>query len=132
MHGSPDVVKDISSGMSKKSLSAYLIGFGLSLLLTVLAFGAAYMGSHGDEMIKLRSYLSMGATKIDEMHIYIALAVLAVVQLYVQVICFLRLNMRTKEGLITSMSFIFTLFVVFILVGGTFWIMWNLNYNMMH
>lgn len=125
-------VADIPYGMGKKTLSAYLVGFLLSLLVTVIAFGAAAVGSTGvEDLGKWRSYLAMGATKVNETHIYIILAVLAVVQLYIQVICFLRMNAR-KEGFINTMSFLFAIFVVFVVVGGSYWIMWNLNYNMMH
>lgn len=100
-------------GMGRKTLKSYLIGLGLSLAFTLLAF-----------MLVTRHNFS-------DMFIYISLAVLAVLQLLAQVICFLRLNV-SEEGRWNVMPFIFTIVVVGVLVAGSLWIMINLNYNMMH
>lgn len=102
-----------ASGMSPKTLNVYLIGFVLCLIITIAAFLLA--GMH---------LMSMATTLI-------ALAVLAVIQLYVQVICFLRLN-TSRDGIWNVMSFLFTLLIVGVIVGGSIWIMLNLNYYMMH
>jgi cytochrome o ubiquinol oxidase subunit IV len=98
-------------GTSPKNLKTYLIGFVLCIVLTLIPFQA--VASHS---------LSHAA-------IYAVLFVSAILQLFVQVICFLRLNM-TKDGLENTLSFIFIAIVVFILIGGSMWIMWHLNYNM--
>ncbi len=99
-------------GGSKKTISSYLVGFGLSLILTVLAFGLCEF-----------KLLSEGS-------LYKTLAVLAILQLLVQSLCFLRLN-TSKEGRSNLFPFLFTLLIIAILVGGSLWIMYNLNYNMM-
>lgn len=100
-------------GTGRKTLKSYLLGLGLSLLLTLCAF------------------LLVGKHLLASQYLYILLAVLAICQLITQVICFLRLNSSAK-GRWNLMSFIFTIFIVAILVGGSLWIMFNLNYNMVH
>lgn len=105
--------KIISAGTSRKTLKSYLIGFGLSLILTFASFGI------------------VGKRLFTDVHMYIALAVLAIVQLIVQVVFFLRVNTST-EGRWNLMSFLFTLLIILVIVAGSFWIMWNLNYNMSH
>ncbi len=96
-----------------KTFKGYVIGLCLSLALTLLAFGAV-------------------ATHVfSEVPLIITIAILAIVQLIVQVTCFLRLN-SSKEGIWDLMAFIFTIFVVLIIVLGSLWIMYNLDYNMMH
>ena len=103
----------LHDGSSKKTLKAYLFGFVFCVILTVIPF--FIVANH-----------SFGATAL-----YLALAVFAVLQLFVQVTFFLRLN-ASAEGRWNLMPFLFSIFVVLVLVGGSFWIMYNLNYNMMH
>ena len=57
---------------------------------------------------------------------------IAVAQVIVQVICFLRLNAQTEQGKMNLMSFIFTIIILGVVVLGSLWIMVNLGYNMMH
>ncbi len=100
-------------GTGAKTLKSYLIGLFLCLVLTSISFGLVIQNN------------------LPQSDLYIALASLAVLQLFVQIICFLRLN-TTKEGLWNSMSFFFAIVIVVILVSGTLWIMYNLNYFMTH
>ena len=98
---------------SKKTLGSYVTGLILSLLLTLAAFG----------LIEKRV--------LSDTHLYIALAALAITQLFVQSLCFLRLN-ASAEGRWNLMPFIFSILIIAILVSGTLWIMYNCNYYMMH
>ncbi len=100
-------------GTGRKTLKSYIIGLSLSLIFTFIAFGI--VGHH-----------AMANTAI-----YIALAVLAVSQLFAQVVFFLRLN-ASAEGRWTLMPFLFAILIVAVLAGGSLWIMYNLNYNMVH
>lgn len=95
-----------------KTARAYIVGYVLSLLLTLAAFYEASVVHH--------SAHSVVATLI----------ILAIVQLFVQVTCFLRLN-ASKDGRWHLMPFLFTIFIVLVIVFGSLWIMWNLNMNMM-
>lgn len=108
-HATNEVMK---YGAKPKTLKSYMTGLFLSLLFTFTAFvlvGKHLMGVQG---------------------LYITLTALAVAQLFAQVICFLRLNV-SSEGQWNTMPFIFTFVIVGVLVGGSLWIMYNLNFNMM-
>lgn len=93
------------------SLKSYLIGLSLCLALTGLSFYLA-MTAHGP---------SMG--------LLMAIVGLALAQLMVQLIYFLHLFERGQAW--TVFSLLFTLLILFIVVGGSLWIMRDLNANMM-
>jgi cytochrome o ubiquinol oxidase operon protein cyoD len=103
----------------KKTLAAYVTGLILSLILTFIAFWCAHK-----HQVAPGLFISGGS-------LVVILMSLAVVQLFVQAAFFLRLN-STKEGQWDLMPFLFVIFVVVIFVAGSLWIMWSLNYNMMH
>lgn len=90
---------------------SYVIGFILSVVITFLAY-----------LFVVNKLLPMTAL------IYCVLA-LALLQLVVQMVFFLHIGRGSRWKAIT---FGFTVLVVVIIVGGTLWIMANLNYNMMH
>lgn len=100
-------------GNREKTLKSYMIGLALSLIFTMIAFEC--VGHH----------------LLTHAHLYILLTVLALAQLLAQVVYFLRMNVTTA-GQWNTMPFIFTLVIVLVLVFGTLWIMYNLNYNMVH
>lgn len=104
---------EVTQTSGQKTLQSYLLGLALSFLLTVMAFGLVYF--------KL----------VDDTSLYVSLALLAIAQLFVQSICFLRLN-SSKEGQWNLLPYLFTILIIAILVGGSLWIMYNLNYNMVH
>ncbi|MCE3268756.1 MAG: cyoD [Burkholderiales bacterium] len=101
-----------SSSSNHGSLKSYIIGFILSILLTIIPYYIVVNHTFGTEST------------------YIAITIFAVLQLLVQLIFFLHMNM-SPEGRNVLLSFIFTVVVLFILVAGTLWIMYNMNYNMM-
>lgn len=102
----------VAQGGSQKTLSAYVVGFLLCIVLTFISF--ALVETH----------------LLPAMYLYISLMALAVIQLVVQSVCFLRLNTSTDEARWNLFPFLFTLLIIAILVSGTLWIMYNLNYNM--
>ncbi len=106
-------VSAMKYGMGLKTLKSYIIGLVLSLMFTSIAF--FIVANH-----------SFATTTL-----YVTLAVLAVLQLIAQVVFFLRMTMN-PEGRWNSMPFLFTILIVSVLIGGSLWIMYNLNYNMMH
>ena len=99
---------------NQKTFAAYFTGFSLCLLLTVVAFTLT------------------GMKLLNDMTLYLALSGLAILQFTVQSICFLGLNNKSNESRLQLLPYLFMLVIVFILVGGTIWIMQNLNYNMAH
>lgn len=106
-----EMTQEQSSG--QKTLAAYVVGFILCTVLTLIAFGLVQ------------------TKMLSTTNLYISLAALAIIQLFVQSVCFLRLN-ASSEGRWNLLPFLFALLIIAILVGGSLWIMYNLNYNMMN
>jgi cytochrome o ubiquinol oxidase operon protein cyoD len=94
------------------SYASYISGFILSVLLTITAYLAVTHHS--------------GASK----GLVALLLALAVIQLAVQLVFFLHLGRESKPRW-KSMAFGFMLLVVLIVVLGSLWIMYHLNYHMM-
>jgi cytochrome o ubiquinol oxidase operon protein cyoD len=102
------VAHDNSHGTYK----SYIIGFVLSLVLTFASYFA----------------VTLGVFEGNKTHIIIAL--LALAQFFVQLVFFLHLN--SEEGPRWNLvSFIFTLIITIILVIGSLWVMYHMNYHMM-
>lgn len=97
----------------KHKLQYYVLGFGLSLIFTAAAF------------VLVQQHL------LDTQALYIVVVALGLLQLLVQIMFFLRLNTSPEEGRWNLITLLFTLIVVAIVVIGSLWIMYNLNYNMM-
>ena len=95
------------------SLRSYLIGFGLSVVLTAIPF-----------------WLVMENVIPGQMATAITITVFAAAQIVVHMIYFLHMNTRSEEGW-NMMALIFTIIVVFIALTGTLWVMYHLNTNMM-
>lgn len=98
---------------ARGSLRGYLIGFGLSLVLTAIPFWLVMQGTLG----------SKGATAA-------AVAVFAAGQMVVHMISFLHLTPRTEGGW-SILALIFTVVLVVIALAGSLWVMYHLNTNMM-
>jgi cytochrome o ubiquinol oxidase operon protein cyoD len=90
---------------------SYLVGFVLAVALTVVPFWAVMKGLvHGAQAVEL----IMG---------------LAVVQILVHLRYFLHITGKTDRW--TLQALVFTLFVLGIVLGGSVWVMHNMNANMM-
>src|SRR5262245_33765646 len=92
-------------------IRGYLIGLGLSALATVVAF-----------------YL-VKTSLVWQPSIPAALIVLAIAQMGVHVVFFLHITTR-PDSVNNVMALAFGIFVVFVLIVGSAWIMTHLNYNM--
>ena len=95
------------------SLRGYVVGFVLSLGLTLAAY---FLVRHGS--------LSSGV-------LIVLVVFLALAQFAVQLFFFLHLGEESRPRL-RLWAVLFMLLVVGILVFGSLWIMNNLSYNMMH
>jgi cytochrome o ubiquinol oxidase operon protein cyoD len=93
-------------------LKNYVIGFILSVILTLLAF------------------LIVWQSLLQDIYLVGSLIILAISQLYVQVIFFFNLDTETKPKW-NTMAFLFMMLIVLIVVLGSLWIMTSLDYNMM-
>jgi len=104
-------------GAARGSFASYAAGFGLSVILTLTAFYLVYQHKHSTNPIFSHKYL-MGA-----------LVLLAITQLFVQLLFFLHLDRESKPFWNLQVA-ILAAGVVLILVIGSIWIMNNLNYHM--
>lgn len=94
------------------SLKSYIIGFILSIVLTIIPYTiVVHHMLTGDALV-------------------IGVVLLAIAQLFVQLLFFLHLSTAPEQQW-NVLTFAFTVLILSILVIGSLWIMWNLNYNMM-
>jgi cytochrome o ubiquinol oxidase operon protein cyoD len=91
---------------------SYSIGFLLSLIMTMAA------------------YLLVVNKLLEGRALIAALIALAIAQLFVQLIFFLHLGSESKPRM-RLLIFLFMGIVLAIIVGGSIWIMDNLDYRMM-
>lgn len=103
---------DISS-FGRSRLSTYVIGYGLSIFLTIIPFA-----------LVMHNYALLRST------IIITITLFAIVQVIVHLVCFLRLR-PTADQSWNWLAFIYTLILLFVLLGGSAWIMYHLMHNMM-
>lgn len=94
-------------------MGSYMIGFGLSVLLTAIPFWLVMTGALGSHQ----------ATAL-------VIMALAIVQIVVHMIYFLHMSSRSEDGW-SMMALIFTLVLVVITLSGSTWVMYHLNRNMM-
>jgi len=92
-------------------LLGYVVGLGLAVLLTATSFFVA------------------GTNLVWEPSIPVALVVLAVAQMGVHLVFFLHIT-TDPDNTNNVMALAFGLLIVFLLLGGSLWIMSNLNQNM--
>lgn len=97
---------------SQSRVLLYVIGFVLSIILTLVAY------------ILVVNHVMSGAGLVA------VIVGLAIIQLFVQLFFFLHLGEESKPRW-NLMSLLFAAMVVIIVVFGSLWIMNNLNYNMM-
>ena len=111
MHNAIDQPSDFGTG--QKTLKIYLIGLVFCVALTLIAFYVAMNPS--------------SSLPITIAVIYLA----ATAQFFIQVICFLRLNFKTRQGKINIAAFAYTGLILLCILAGSLWIMFNLHYNML-
>jgi cytochrome o ubiquinol oxidase operon protein cyoD len=95
------------------SMTGYLIGFGLSVVLTIIPF-----------------WLVMTGILDNPQATTLIIIALAVAQIIVHTVCFLHVNTQGEGGW-TLMAYLFTAVLVLITIGGSLWIVYHLNTNMM-
>jgi cytochrome o ubiquinol oxidase operon protein cyoD len=94
------------------TLKTYLLGFVSSFLLTSLSF------------------FLVATNALEPSSLVILICILALLQAIVQILCFLHLGKETKPRWETYI-FYFMLLVLFIVVGGSLWIMDDLHHRTM-
>lgn len=99
-------------GASHGSVKSYLIGFILSVILTVIPFAMVMSDTASHSLI-------IGTVVAS-----------AIIQIVVHLVYFLHLS-TASEARWNLVAFLFTAVIIFIVVVGSLWIMYNLNLNMM-
>lgn len=89
-----------------------LIGFFVSLAITILVY-----------LIAVKDYQA-------QRDLVVILMGFGIVQALVQLVFFFQLTNEEKPRW-NLMTFLFTVLVMIIIIGGSMWIMQNLNYNLM-
>jgi cytochrome o ubiquinol oxidase subunit IV len=95
------------------TLKGYLIGFGLSVILTAIPF-----------------WLVMTGSLDSKQGTALAITALAVVQIVVHMVFFLHMTPKSEGGW-SLLALMFTLILVVIALAGSLWVMFHLNANMM-
>jgi cytochrome o ubiquinol oxidase operon protein cyoD len=98
---------------------SYVVGFALSLLCTLLAFGLVY------------EHISTASAAAFSPALVTVVVVLAVMQLISQLIFFLHLG-KSSGARWNVTVFGFAVVTVVIVVGGSLWIMQNLQHENMN
>lgn len=91
----------------------YLIGFGLSVILTAIPF-----------------WLVMGDVLASKQLTAFVIMAFAMVQIVVHIVYFLHMTSAAEEGW-SLMALIFTLIIIVIALAGSLWVMHHLNTNTM-
>ncbi|HET7529182.1 MAG TPA: cytochrome o ubiquinol oxidase subunit IV [Candidatus Saccharimonadales bacterium] len=102
---------------AKISARTYVIGYILALCLTLVAFYA------------VKAHVDSGHTFLSDNFMLAIISVLAIVQLMVQLVFFLHLDKESRPRW-NFMAFLLALMFIFILVAGSIWIMYHLDYSM--
>jgi len=93
-------------------LAGYVVGLGLAVLLTATSFFVA--GTH----------------LVWEPSIPVAIVVLAIAQMGVHLVFFLHIT-TGADNTNNVLALAFGIMIVVLVIGGSLWIMANLNHNMM-
>jgi cytochrome o ubiquinol oxidase operon protein cyoD len=103
---------DEEAGSVRNQLVGYLVGLGLALLLTATSF------------------FVVSTDLVWQPSIPIAIIVLAIAQMGVHIVFFLHIT-TGPDNTNNVMALAFGVLIVLLVVGGSLWIMANLNQNMM-
>lgn len=99
------------------TLLSYIGGFVFSIVLTLVVF------------VLVNNHVATGHQAYSHDFLVLAIMGLALVQLVVQLVFFLHLGAESKPRWNLAV-FLFMLVILVVIVGGSLWIMQNLDYNM--
>jgi cytochrome o ubiquinol oxidase subunit IV len=102
----------LETGGIAERVYGYLTGLGLAILLTATSFFVA------------------GTNLVWEPSIPVALVVLAIAQMGVHLVFFLHIT-TGADNANNVLALAFGVLIVILVIGGSLWIMANLNHNMM-
>ena len=100
-------------GAAHGSRRDYMVGFGLSVVLTAIPFWLVMSGVIENKTVT--GFLVMG---------------FALVQIVVHMVYFLHMNTKSEGGW-SMLAMLFTVMLLFIMMAGSIWVIYHLNHNMM-
>jgi cytochrome o ubiquinol oxidase operon protein cyoD len=112
LHDQTDVAPGDEVASVRQRVIGYLIGLGLAILLTATSFFVA------------------GTDLVWQPSIPVAIIVLAIAQMGVHLVFFLHIT-TGADNTNNVLALAFGLLIVILVIGGSLWIMANLNHNMM-
>jgi cytochrome o ubiquinol oxidase subunit IV len=113
LHHQADLAPGDEEGVSVKArVFGYLIGLGLAIVLTAISFFIA------------------GTDLVWQPSIPVAIIVLAIAQMGVHLVFFLHIT-TGPDNSNNVLALAFGLLIIFLVIGGSLWIMANLNHNML-
>ncbi|RAO77893.1 cytochrome o ubiquinol oxidase subunit IV [Dyella jiangningensis] len=112
-HPSHDAAHHDAAHADHGSTRSYLIGFALSVVLTLASFGVVMSGLVPHDLMMP------------------GIIVFGVAQLVVQLVCFLHMGTSPSQRSNLAIM-LFTLLILAIVVVGSLWVLHNMNVNMMH
>jgi len=113
LHDQPDLAPgELEQVSVKLRVLGYLIGLGLAIVLTATSFFVA------------------GTDLVWQPSIPVAIIVLAIAQMGVHLVFFLHIT-TGPDNTNNVMALAFGLLIIFLVIGGSLWIMANLNHNML-
>jgi cytochrome o ubiquinol oxidase operon protein cyoD len=101
-----------SSGMREATLRAYVTGFVLALVLTLIPFALVIAGG------------------LPERAVVTVIVVAGIAQILVHLHYFLHLDLSVRQRW-KLLTLVFTAVILVIMIGGTIWIMLNLSAAML-
>ena len=104
--------EQLEHGSVAQRVTGYLTGLGLAILLTATSFFVA------------------GTDLVCQPSIPVALVVLAIAQMGVHLVFFLHIT-TGPDNTNNVLALAFGVLIVILVIGGSLWIMANLNHNMM-
>ena len=111
-HDHADLAPGDEEGSIGSKLLGYAVGLGLAILFTATSFFIA------------------GTDLVWQPSIPVAIIVLAIGQMGVHLVFFLHIT-TGADNTNNVLALAFGLLIVFLVIGGSLWIMSNLNHNMM-
>ena len=111
LHQASDLAPGEEHASVRARILGYLVGLGLAVLLTATSFFIA------------------GTDLVWQPSIPVAIIVLAIAQMGVHLVFFLHIT-TGADNANNVLALAFGLLIVFLVIGGSLWIMSNLNQNM--
>ena len=107
---------DLAPGDESANIGQRLIGYGVGLALAIL--------------LTVTSFFVAGTDLVWQPSIPVALVVLAIAQMGVHLVFFLHIT-TGPDNTKNVMALAFGVLIVVLLIGGSLWIMANLDHNML-